>query len=64
MSNLDEKWVAANRHIDELRRQRDAYKAALHKIAYEPFGDAKATYAEVLQAITEFAREADKGNQP
>src|SRR6267142_5734065 len=33
-------------------------RRVLHKIGYEPFGAADATHAEVLEAITEYARAA------
>ena len=37
---------------DECDRLRDA----LHKIAYDPFGEPTASHQEVLDAITDFAR--------
>jgi len=47
----------AARHAAD-QRKIAALVEALTKIAYEPFGESDATHAEVLDAITEYARAA------
>lgn len=46
--------------INHMRTENERLRAALHKIAFEPFGPAEASATRVLLLITELARETLK----
>jgi hypothetical protein len=46
--------------INTMRTENEKLRAALHKIAFEPFGPAEASATRVLLLITELARETLK----
>ncbi len=41
----------------KVKEDRDVFRDALHKIAFEPFGKADASPRQVLELISQFARE-------
>jgi hypothetical protein len=46
------------RALNEVRAERDAFAAALNRIAYEPIGPSDATHQQVLDDVTDIARRA------
>ena len=50
-------------HIEQQAAHIERLEAALHKIGYEPIGDAEASYARVCRDMTEIAREALGGEK-
>jgi hypothetical protein len=54
------KCGAVPEDINGMRTEIERLRAALHKIAFEPFGSADASATRVLLLITELARETLK----